>query len=154
MGKRALFPGSFDPFTKGHEAIVHSALKLFDDIVIGIGVNSSKQYLFTVEQRLEMIQPIFHNEGDRIKVLAFEGLTVDYCQNNDIGFIVRGLRNTRDFQFEYQIANMNRALQGGIETVFLATMPEYSAINSTIVREVYKNGGDVSSFLPDGMKLP
>ena len=154
MGKRAIFPGSFDPFTRGHEAIVHSALKLFDKIIIGIGVNSSKQYLFTIEQRVEMIRTVFADEKDSIEVLAFEGLTVDYCQKNKIGFIVRGLRNTRDFQFEYQIANMNRALKGGIETVFLATMPEYSAINSTIVREIYRNGGDVSSFLPEGMKLP
>ncbi len=154
MGKKAIFPGSFDPFTRGHEAVVRSALKFFDHVVIGIGVNSKKQYLFSLEDRLDFIKQVFADEGDKVKVESFDGLTVDYCRDNGIDCIVRGLRNMRDFQFEYEIAHMNRSLNEDIETIFIATLPEHSAINSTIVREIYRNGGDVSAFIPKGSKLP
>ncbi len=154
MGKHAIFPGSFDPFTKGHEAVVQSALKLFDKITIAIGVNSNKQYLFSLDDRIKFIRQVFQNESKKIEVVSFNGLTVDFCRENNIDFIVRGLRNTRDFQFEYEIANMNRGISKEIETIFIATLPEFSAINSTIVREIYRNGGDVSTFIPKGGKLP
>lgn len=153
MSKMAIFPGSFDPFTKGHESVVNSALKLFDKVVVGIGVNSKKQYLFDLDDRIEMIRKVFAGES-RVEVVSFEGLTVDFCKKMNIQFIVRGLRNTRDFQFEYQIANMNRDLNQNVESVFIACQPEHSAINSTIVREIYKNGGDVTSFIPKEIVLP
>jgi len=153
MGKHAIFPGSFDPFTRGHESVVYSALKLFDKITIAIGVNSKKQYLFPLEDRIDFIRQVFQNEPEKVEIVSFTGLTVDYCRENKIDFIVRGLRNTRDFQFEYEIANMNRGIYNEIETIFIAALPEYSAINSTIVREIYRNGGDVSTFIPKGGKL-
>jgi pantetheine-phosphate adenylyltransferase len=154
MEKKAIFPGSFDPFTKGHEAVVRKALPLFDKIVIGIGVNSNKKYFFTLDQRLNFIKQVFRHDLDKIDVMSYEGLTVNFCQEQQIGFIVRGLRNGLDFQFEYEIANMNRNLNPSIESVFIASMPEHSAINSTIVREILRNGGDVSTFIPVGAKLP
>jgi len=153
MENQAIFPGSFDPFTRGHEAVVLSALKLFDKVTIAIGVNSNKQYLFSLESRIEFIKQVFKQDSSKVEVVSFKGLTVDYCKENNIDFIVRGLRNTRDFQYEYEIANMNKSLQSKIETIFIATMPEHSAINSTIVREIYRNGGDVTSFIPEGSQL-
>ena len=154
MGKQAIFPGSFDPFTRGHEAVVHGALKLFDKVVIGIGINSGKKYLFSIEQRIEFIKQVFKNHTQNVEVVSYEGLTVDYCKGNQIDFIVRGIRSSRDFQFEFEIANMNRGLNDKIQTVFLASAPEHSAINSTVVREIHRNGGDVSQFLPEGSQLP
>lgn len=150
---KAVFPGSFDPFTLGHESVVRKALKLFDKVIIAIGVNSNKQYLFSLNDRIDFIKKLFNDEKD-VEVVSFEGLTVDFCRKNNVSFIVRGLRNTLDFQFEYEIANMNRKLSPETETIFIAALPEHSAINSTIVREIYKNGGDVSSFLPAGSILP
>lgn len=154
MEKKAVFPGSFDPFTKGHEAVVRKAMNLFDKIVIGIGVNSNKNYFFTLEQRLEFIREVFRKDAHRVEVVSYEGLTVKFCKDHQIGFIVRGLRNSQDFQFEFEIANMNRNLDPGIESVFIASLPEHSAINSTIVREILRNGGDATPFIPSGVKLP
>jgi len=154
MSRSVIFPGSFDPFTRGHEAVVNSALNLFDKVIIGIGVNSNKKYLFTVEQRKGIIESIFKDKLERLEVVFYEGLTVDYCKKNNIQYIVRGIRNTRDWLFENEIASMNKTLNEDIETIFLASKPEHSAINSTIVREIYGNGGDVSKFIPEGCKLP
>ena len=106
-----------------------------------------------MEERKTFIRDVFKNQSDRIQIIDYKGLTVNYCKENGIGFIIRGLRNTRDFQMEYEIANMNRAMDHSIETIFLASLPEHAAINSTIVREIYRNGGDVSHFLPKGVKL-
>lgn len=150
---KAVFPGSFDPFTLGHESVVKKALKLFDKVIIAIGVNSNKQYLFSLDDRIDFIKTLFKDEKE-VEVISFEGLTVDYCKKNDVSVIIRGLRNTLDFQFEYEIANMNRKLSPEIETIFIASLPEHSSINSTIVREIYKNGGDVSAFIPAGSVLP
>ena len=154
MEKIALFPGSFDPFTLGHESVVLRALEIFDKIVIGIGVNSRKKYLFSVEQRIEYINEVFSNQSDRIVVEAYSGLTVEYCKSKKISFVIRGIRNSRDFLFENEIAGMNRVLDANIETVFLASYPEHAMINANIVREIYRNAGDVSEFLPKHAVLP
>lgn len=150
--KIAVFPGSFDPFTKGHENIVRRGLELFDKIIIAIGVNSRKSYMFPLEKRLSWIQDVFQSE-DRVDVSSFEGLTVDYCKNVGANFILRGIRNSRDFDFEYEISTLNRSLNNNIETVFLASLPEFAAINSTIVREIVRNNGNYTPFLPDNIKL-
>lgn len=145
--RRVVFPGSFDPFTLGHFSVVDKATKLFDEIIIGIGVNSTKNYCFDLEQRIEWINNIYANQSN-VSVKTFNGLTVDFCSQNNCQFILRGLRNENDFQYESNIAHMNKALNQEIETVFILCNPEYGAINSSIVREIYKNGGNVDQFLP------
>lgn len=150
--KTAVFPGSFDPFTKGHEDVVRKALPLFDKIIVAIGVNSTKHYLFDLEQRIQWIEQTFEGNA-RIVVKSFEGLTVDLCKKEGAQFILRGLRNPADFQYESNIAHMNRAISSDIETMFLLCDPSLVAINSSIVREIYKNGGDISQFVPSAMKL-
>jgi pantetheine-phosphate adenylyltransferase len=151
MKKIGLFPGSFDPFTKGHEAVVHNALNLFDEIIIAIGVNSSKNYLFELEKRKNHIRSMFENES-RLRIETYSSLTVDFCKEIGATHIVRGLRDSKDFEYERSIAHMNTALSG-IETVFLLTNQEYSAINATIVREIYKNNGDISLFVTNANLL-
>jgi len=150
MIKVALFPGSFDPFTKGHENIISRALPLFDEIVIAIGINSKKGSFFSLEKRLAMIRYLYRDEP-RIRVESFEGLTVDFCRRVGAGHILRGLRTASDFEYERAIAQTNRKMQPGIETVFLLTTPELTPINSTIVREILRHGGDYSLFLPEGI---
>jgi pantetheine-phosphate adenylyltransferase len=145
MIKRALFPGSFDPFTKGHEAVVHKALELFDEVVIGIGINSSKASLFTLENRIKHIRSLFPDEK-KIQIETYQKLTVDFCKDINAQFIVRGLRDSKDFEYERSIAHMNQVLSG-IETVFFLTDQQFAAVNSTIVREIFKNGGDISHFV-------
>ena len=154
MAKSALFPGSFDPFTIGHYSVVERALKMFDRVVIGIGVNSSKTSLFSIDQRMQYINSVFHDLSDRVEVVSYQGLTIDYCLQNDLQFIIRGIRNPRDFIFENEIAGMNHTLSRDVETVFLASHPEHAVINATIVREILRNGGDVSKFIPAGTTLP
>jgi pantetheine-phosphate adenylyltransferase len=149
--KLAVFPGSFDPITKGHEDIVRRALPLFDKIVIAIGVNSKKQSLFDLEQRAEWIKSVF-GEEEKIEVMSFEGLTVHFCQSLNAQYILRGLRNSSDFDYEKTISQLNSAL-GNIETVFLISSPEYSHISSTIVREIILGNGDASSFIPPQIRL-
>lgn len=146
-GRRiALFPGSFDPFTVGHESIVERALPLFDEIVVAIGVNYNKLTLTTLEERVEWIKGIFRNEP-RVKVISYEGLTVDAARQCGATFMLRGVRMIQDFEYEKNLAEVNRALSG-IETVLLYTLPEYSHISSSIVRELVKYGQDVSAYLP------
>jgi len=142
--KKLFFPGSFDPFTKGHEAIVHKALALVDEIVIGIGVHSSKSPLFSVDRRKQHIEQLFHERP--VKVTSFKGLTVDACLEHGCSHLLRGLRDSKDFQYERSIAHMNYDLSN-IETIFLLTDLPLSAINSSIVREIYMNGGDINSFV-------
>jgi len=140
--KRAIFPGSFDPFTIGHESIVLRALDIFDEIIIAIGYNTTKSGYFTVENRQKIIEKIF--EGNKkIKVASYSKLTVDFCKDNGIDFILRGLRTASDFEYERAIAQMNHFLSEKIETVFLLTEAEHTPISSTILREILKHGGDV-----------
>ena len=143
--RRGLFPGSFDPFTKGHEVVVKKALTLFDEVVIGVGVNTTKAYMFELDKRLAHIQSLFLGK-DREKIETFHKLTVEFCKDIDAQFIIRGLRDSKDFQFERSIAHMNKAISG-VETVFFLTDTEYSAINSTIIREIYRNGGEIDKFV-------
>ena len=148
--KKAIFPGSFDPITKGHEALVLRGLELFDEIIIAIGTNSTKKYMYSLEQRMDFIKQTFANEP-RIKVESYEGLTTEYCKKSEANFMLRGLRTSADFEFERAIAQINRDLQPELETVFLITSAELSAISSSIIRDIIKNNGDASQFLPDSL---
>jgi len=152
MKKTAVFPGSFDPFTIGHEAIVTRALSLFDEIIIAVGANALKKSYYSLETRKKMISLVFKNEP-RIKVSHYEGLTVDYCKKYGINYLIRGLRTAADFEFERAIAQTNRVLAPDIESVFLLTVPEHSHINSTIVRDIIRSGGDASVFVPKAIDL-
>ncbi len=145
-----LFPGTFDPITKGHTDIIDRALGLFDSLIIGIGINSSKQPMFYIEQRIEWIERIYKNEP-KIKVIAYEGLTIDCCKNNNAQFILRGIRYINDFEYEKAIADMNRMLAPEVETVFLTCTPLYSTISSTLVRDVIRNNGNVRQFIPEAI---
>ena len=149
--KRALFPGSFDPITLGHFDIIRRALALFDEIVVAIGVNGDKNYMFTVEQRKEFIEKAFADEP-KVKVSTYQGLTVDYCREIDAQFILRGLRNPADFEFEKAIADTNRTLSK-IETVFLLTAARTSFISSSIVRDVIRNNGDYTVLVPESVRV-
>ena len=144
--KKAVFPGSFDPITLGHEDIITRAIPLFDEIIVAIGVNASKKYMFSLERRKSFIEETF-KDYDNVSVVTYEGLTVDFCQQNNIDYIVRGLRNPADFEFEKAIAHTNRDL-APVETVFLLTAAKTSYISSSIVRDVLRNGGDVSTLVP------
>ena len=144
--RRAVFPGSFDPITLGHYDIIERGLTLFDEVILAIGVNSEKKYMFSLEDRKKFIEEAFKNEP-KIKVMTYKGLTVDFCREQNANFILRGLRNPADFEFEKAIAHTNRKMSE-IETVFLLTSSGKSYISSSIVRDVVKNGGDASSLLP------
>ena len=145
MKRIAVFPGSFDPFTKGHEDIVRRFLNLFDEVIIAVGVNSNKKYFFTLESRIEHIQSLF-TDVENISVEAFSKLTVDFCKEKEAQFLIRGIRNGSDADYERAIAQMNLELTG-IETLFLMCNPSLSFINSSIVREIKKNNGDISKFV-------
>ena len=150
MSRIALFPGSFDPFTRGHENIISRALPLFDNIIIAVGKNSKKGSYFSLEKRLAIIKHLYRNEP-RITVDYFDGLTVNFCKEKGAGYLLRGLRTSADFEYERAIAQTNRKMEPGIETVFLLTTPELTPINSTIVREILQFGGDASQFMPEGI---
>ena len=152
MKKIAVFPGSFDPLTLGHESIVRRALDLFDEIIIAVGANALKKSFYSLEIRKEIITKVFQNEP-RVRIAHYEGLTVDYCKRNGAGYILRGLRTSADFEFERAIAQVNKVLSTGIETVFLLTIPEHSHINSSIVRDIIRSGGDASMFVPSAINL-
>ncbi|PZP48803.1 MAG: pantetheine-phosphate adenylyltransferase [Pseudopedobacter saltans] len=151
MEKIALFPGTFDPVTLGHLDIAKRALSLFDKVVIGIGTNIAKVPMYSVEQRKQWLDEIFIDEP-RIETNVYEGLTVDFCQKINAKFIVRGIRFVSDFEYEKMIADMNRSLDDSIETIFLTCLPIYNSVASTMVRDVIKNNGDASQFLPDVVK--
>ncbi|MGI9545778.1 MAG: pantetheine-phosphate adenylyltransferase [Flavobacteriaceae bacterium] len=150
--KRAIFPGSFDPITLGHYDIINRGITLFDELVIAIGVNAEKQYMFNQEARESFISEAFKNEP-KIKVMTYSGLTIDFCKKINADYILRGLRNSGDFEFEKAIAHTNRKLSN-IETVFLLTSSQYSYISSSIVRDVIRNGGDYTSLVPHTVKIP
>ncbi len=152
MKKIAVFPGSFDPFTIGHEAIVRKGLSLFDEIIIAVGANALKKNFYSLETRKEMIIRVFKNES-RIIVDHYEGLTVDYCIKKGAGFLLRGLRTAADFEFERAIGQVNKAMAPGIESVFLLTAPEHSFINSGIVRDIIRSGGDASKFVSEAINI-
>jgi pantetheine-phosphate adenylyltransferase len=147
MSRIAVFPGSFDPITLGHESVVLRALDLFDKIIVAIGYNSSKTGFFSIDDRVEWIQKTF--EGiDKVEVATYEGLTVQFCQSANAQFILRGLRTSADFEFERNIAQMNRLMYPELDTVFLLSTPELTPVNSTIIRDIYRNKGDISLFVP------
>jgi pantetheine-phosphate adenylyltransferase len=151
MKRIAIFPGSFDPFTKGHEDIVRRAIPLFDELYIAIGINSSKNYYYTTNSRLAQIKSIFKDEPV-VKVEAYDGLTVNLCKEKKARYLLRGIRNIMDFEFERAIGQMNSDL-AGIESIFLITDQKYSAISGTIVREINRNGGDISQFVTNMEEL-
>ena len=149
--KKAIFPGSFDPFTLGHHSIVKRALSFMDEVIVGIGINEGKRSLIPVEKRVDMIRRLYADEP-RVKVEAYSGLTVDFAREQAAEFIIRGIRTVKDFEYEEGIADINRKLTG-IETIFLFTEPELASVCSSVVRELLHYGKDVSMFLPEGMEL-
>ncbi|MFN3756337.1 MAG: pantetheine-phosphate adenylyltransferase [Flavobacterium sp.] len=148
---KAVFPGSFDPITLGHMDIIQRGVKLFDEVVVAIGINADKKYMFSLEQRMKFIQETFKEEP-KVKVITYEGLTIELCKKLEAPFILRGLRNPADFEFEKAIAHTNRKLSQ-IETVFLLTAAKTSYISSSIVRDVIRNGGDYTILVPDSVVL-
>ncbi len=149
--RRAVFPGSFDPITLGHFDIIQRGITLFDELIIAIGINADKKYMFTLEERMNFITKAFEGEP-KITVQTYEGLTVDFCKKTNSNFILRGLRNPGDFEFEKAIAHTNRKLSE-IETVFLLTSSGKSYISSSIVRDVIRNGGDYTELVPNSVKI-
>ena len=151
MKRICLFPGTFDPLTLGHTDIIDRALPLFDKLVIGIGRNSNKQPMFSEKQRLKWQKEIYKN-NPKVDAIAYDGLTVDCCKKVGATFILRGIRYVNDFEYEKAIADMNRSIEPDIETIFLTCLPQFTSVASTLVRDVLRNGGDVSQFLPDVVK--
>lgn len=149
--KKAIFPGSFDPITLGHHDIIERGVTLFDELIIAIGINADKNYMFSLEERKQFITESFGN-NPKIKIVTYEGLTVHFCQENNIDFILRGLRNPADFEFEKSIAHTNRDLSS-IETVFLLTAASTSYISSSIVRDVIRNFGDYTKLVPKTVRI-
>lgn len=152
MERIAVFAGSFDPFTIGHEAIVRRALNLFDQIHIAIGVNSNKSGFFSLEQRLEWIKEVFEYD-EKVAVSSYSGLTIEFCKSVGANFLIRGLRTSADFEYESAIAQINKVMDPDIESVFILTDPSHSAITSTIVRDIIRHGGDADKFLPNSKSL-
>jgi pantetheine-phosphate adenylyltransferase len=148
MQRICLFPGTFDPLTLGHVDIINRALPLFDKIVVGIGLNAAKAPMFSAEQRLQWVSEIYANDK-RVEGAVYDGLTVDYCRKIGANFILRGIRYVSDFEYEKTIADANRTLDKSIETIFLTGEPKYTSVASTIVRDILRNNGDASPFLPD-----
>lgn len=149
--RRAIFPGTFDPFTIGHYSIVTRTLTFMDEVIIGIGINENKNTYFPIEKRVEMIRRFYQNEP-RIKVQSYDCLTVDFAKRVDASFIVRGIRTVKDFEYEETIADINRKLTG-VETILLFTEPELTCVSSTIVRELLGFNKDISMFIPEGMEI-
>ena len=149
--KRAIFPGTFDPFTIGHYSVVRRALTFMDEVVIGIGINENKRTWFSTEKRIDMIRHLYKDEP-RVKVEAYDDLTIDFAQRMDARFIVRGIRTVKDFEYEETIADINRQLSG-IETILLFTEPELTSVSSSVVRELLSFGKDVGRFLPEGLTI-
>ena len=147
MQRICLFPGTFDPVTLGHVDIIKRALPLFDKIIVGIGINASKTPMFTAEQRMQWFNEIFKDEP-QVESKTYQGLTINFCREEGAKFILRGIRFVSDFEYEKTIADANRTLDREIETIFLAGEPKYTSVASTIVRDILRNGGDASPFLP------
>ena len=152
MNRIAVFPGSFDPITKGHFDVICRAAELFDQIIVAVGINSNKAYMFSLEQRMEWIRKTFEARNN-IQVDSYNGLTVNYCKKVNARFILRGLRNPADFEFEKAVAQTNRKLMPDIDTVFLLTSSGHSFISSSIVRDVIRNGGDYTLLVPDSVRI-
>ena len=152
MERIAVFPGSFDPITRGHESIIRRAVPLFDHIIVAIGENPEKKSFFELEKRINWVRGVFAGES-AVSVESYHGLTVDFCKEKGARFLLRGLRTSADFEFERSIGQINKNLYPEIETIFLLTTPEYTALNSSIVRDILKNGGDPSQFVPDVVKF-
>lgn len=152
MEKIAVFPGSFDPITLGHVAVVNRAVPLFDEVIIAIGDNADKKHMFPVEQRKKWIEDIFKDEP-KIKVEVYNGLTVEFCKKTGARFILRGLRTAADFEFERSIAQVNRQLAPEVDTMFILTEAKYTPVSSSIVRDIIRNGGDISEFVPKEVRL-
>ncbi len=147
MKKTAIFPGSFDPITIGHVDLVRRAIPLFDEIIVAVGINSQKKYLFDLDQRLQWLEAVFA-DNPSVMVDSYEGLTAHFCKKRNARYLLRGLRNASDFDYEKTISQLNNIVGEGIETVFLISQPAYSHISSTIVREIIRGKGDASAFLP------
>ncbi len=145
--KTALYPGSFDPVTKGHQSIVLRAAKLFDHVVVAIGENSDKKYMYSIEERLLFLEKTFE-KTENISIVSYQGLTMDFCKANNINYIIRGVRSDIDWSVESSISNANKLLNPSIETIFLLTEPEFIGISSSAVRDILKHKGDISAFLP------
>lgn len=152
MQKIAVFPGSFDPFTVGHEDIVLRALHLFDKVIVAIGIHSTKQPLLKIEARVQMVNKVFESH-DQVSADSFEGLTVDYCRKVKATHMLRGIRTSADFEYERAIAQINKRMLPSVESIFLLTSPEHTPINSTIIRDIIRNQGNVSQFIPDGIEI-
>ena len=152
MQRIAVFPGSFDPMTKGHESVIRRALPLFDRIIVAIGENEGKKPFFPLEQRLQWLGMIF-DKVPGVEVATYPGLTIDFCRQRGAGFILRGLRTSADFEFERGIGQINKMMYPDIETVFLLGSPEYTSVSSSLVREIIKHGGDARQFVPDAVNL-
>lgn len=151
MKRIAVFPGSFDPFTKGHESIITKSYDLFDEIVIAFGVNTSKNYLFDIEKRINHVKKIY-KDYPKVNVIQYSGLTTELCKQLDAKYIIRGVRNTIDFEYEKPIAEINHQI-GDVETILFYTNPNVNAISSTIIREIYKMGGNLSQFVTNSEDL-
>ena len=152
MEKIAIFPGSFDPFTVGHESIVRRSVGLFDTIIVAVGVHSGKQPLMSVASRVAMINEVFRND-EKVSCASFEGLTVDFCRKVNANYMLRGIRTAADFEYERAIAQINKKMLPEVESVFLLTNPEHTPVNSTIIRDIIRNGGDASQFLPEHIDI-
>ena len=152
MQKIAIFPGSFDPFTVGHESIVNRAVSMFDKIIVMIGYNANKKSFFPIEKRMKWINQVF-KDVDKVEVRLHDGLTVDFCKEVGAKYILRGLRTSADFEYERAIAQINKKMHPEIETVFLLTLPEHTPVNATIIRDIVFHGGDASQFLPKGLDM-
>lgn len=152
MEKIAVFPGSFDPFTIGHESVLQRALPLFDKVIVMLGVNNTKKTLFTLEARKQMIEDLFYDEP-KVSVEIHDGLTVDFCRKAKATHILRGLRTSADFEYERAIAQVNKKMYNNIETIFLLTLPEHTPVNSSLVRDILKHNGDIRIFIPENLDL-
>ena len=152
MTKIAVFPGSFSPFSIGHQSVIEKALPLFDKIIISIGINSEKDQYFSIQERMQWIESVY-GDNEKIEIKRYEGLTVDFCKKEGANFILRGLRDSHDFKFEKNIAQMNKDLNPDIETIFIITPPELSHISSSLIRDIIKNGGDISKFIPKEINI-
>lgn len=152
MKHKCIFPGTFAPFTKGHESVVKKGLFIFEKIIIAVGTNSEKKEHFPIKKRINWIEEVYQKEP-RIEVVSYSGLTIDLCKKMQVLFILRGLRNANDFIYEKEIAQINKKLDNNIETVFVTPPNNLSHISSSIVRDIWENGGDISKFIPEGMRL-